>query len=488
MTTIDTDAAAGGLRARLTGSAKEAWGDFTRGAKAFPGSVRTAVRDPRSMVEGAAVTPIAVLFGHTFLDAFDRGGFNIILPDVQKAFDLDLAGITGLASVSIVAGILLSLPVSLRSDRGGHRTLYLALGAFVAAFFSLTAGIAATIGLFGVSRAGFGFGLIVNDPVQQSLLSDYTPVHSRPSVFAGRQIADNLGGLMGPLAFGLLSWALGWRAPLILVAVMAVTVGVLSLRLREPSKGGMERVAMGATGADIDAEEEPAGFREAYRILKVIPTVRTMWFSLPFLFGGVLGLLIMIPLFLEEVYGLDAAQRGLLTAFQGAFGIFGLFLGTALTKRYLFSEAPQRMFRLMAGIAVAIAVGLCFIAAVESLALVIVGGTFLTMLFSLVLPGFGTLFSIIMPAKARTVGFAITRLWVLPGLLMLPIVGAIGDAHGLRWGMVASLPVFVVGSLIIGAGGSTFRADMAAAHEASMAAIRERDERARAERETAEQP
>ena len=33
----------------------------------------------------------------------------------------------------------------------------------------------------------------------------------------------------------------GWRSPLILVAVMAVVLGVLSLRLREPSKGGMER-------------------------------------------------------------------------------------------------------------------------------------------------------------------------------------------------------------------------------------------------------
>ena len=138
---------------------------------------------------------------------------------------------------------------------------------------------------------------------------------------------------------------------------------------------------MGATGADIDAEEEPARFREAYRILKVIPTVRTMWFSLPFLFGGVLGLLIVLPLFLEEVYGLDAAQRGLLTAFQGAFGIFGLFLGTALTKRYLFSDKPQRMFRLMAGISVAIAVGVCYLAAVQSLALMIIGGTFIVMLF-----------------------------------------------------------------------------------------------------------
>src|SRR5687767_108829 len=360
-------AVAVGLRTRLGGSAREAWADFSRGVRTFPGSVRRAVREPRSMVDGAAVTPIAVLFSHTFLDAFDRGGFNIILPEVRRAFDLDLAGITSLAAVSIVAGIVLSLPVSLWSDRSGRRTVFLAFGAFVAALFSLTAGVAGSIALFGVSRAGFGFGLIVNDPVQQSLLSDYTPVTARPSVFAGRQIADNFGALMGPLVFGILSWAIGWRAPLLLVAVMAVVLGVLSLRLREPSKGGMERAAMGATGADLDAEEEPAGFREAYRILKAIPTVRTMWFSLPFLFGGVLGLLIAVPLFLEEVYGLDAAQRGLLTAFQGAFGIFGLFLGTALTKRYLFSEAPQRMFRLMAGIAVAIAVGLCFIAAVESL-------------------------------------------------------------------------------------------------------------------------
>ena len=475
MTTVETDAPPSGLRTRLVGSTKEAWGDFSRGVRTFPGSVRTAVRDPRSMVDGAAVTPIAVLFGHTFLDAFDRGGFNIILPEVQRAFDLDLAGITGLASVSIVAGIVLSLPVSLWSDRSGRRTLFLALGAFVAAFLSLTAGVAATIGLFGASRAGFGFGLIVNDPVQQSLLSDYTPVKARPSVFAGRQIADNFGGLMGPLVFGLLSWAIGWRAPLILVAVMALVLGVLSLRLREPSKGGMERVAMGATGADIDAEEEPAGFREAYRILRVIPTVRTMWFSLPFLFGGVLGLLIVVPLYLEDVFGLGPAERGLLTAFQGAFGIFGLFLGTALTKRYLFSDKPQRMFRLMAGISVAIAIGVCWIAAVPNLVLMIVGGTFLVMLFSLVLPAYGTLFSIIMPAKARTVGFAITRLWALPGLIILPFVGAVGDAHGLRWGLVVSLPVFLLGSFIIGAGGRSFQSDMAAAHEASMAAIRERD-------------
>ena len=171
------------------------------------------------MTAGANPVPIVVLFCHTFLDAFDRGGFNIILPEVQDHFDLDLQAISSLAAVATVAGIALSLPVSLVSDRSGRRITFLALGAFLAAGFSLLAGSASTIGLFALSRAGFGFGLIVNDPVQQSLLSDFTPVTARPSVFSGRQIADNLGNLLGPLAFGLLAFAFGFRAPLVLVGV-----------------------------------------------------------------------------------------------------------------------------------------------------------------------------------------------------------------------------------------------------------------------------
>ena len=73
----------------------------------------------------------------------------------------------------------------------------------------------------------------------------------------------------------------------------------------------------------------------------------------------------------------------------------------------------------------------------------------------------------------RTVGFALTRLWALPGLFVLPIGGGIGDDYGLRWGVLVSLPIFLVGALIIGRGGRTFQADMLAAHEASMRAVEE---------------
>lgn len=461
---------------KISASLREGVTDLARGARAFPGSFRRAIRDPRSMTAGANPVPIVVLFSHTFLDAFDRGGFNIILPEVQDHFDLDLQAISSLAAVATVAGIALSLPVSLVSDRSGRRIIFLALGAFLAAGFSLLAGVASTIGLFAVSRAGFGFGLIVNDPVQQSLLSDVTPVTARPSVFSGRQIADNLGNLLGPLAFGLLAFAFGFRAPLFLVAVMAVVVASMSLRLKEPRRGAQERAALGATGADLDLDDETLGFRDANRMLRSIATVRLLWRSIPFLFGGVLVILIATPLYLEEEFGFDAADRGIFGAVQGFFSIAGLFVGSALIKRYLFSDQPARMFRLMSGIGVAIAFGIGYLAIVPNVVLMCLGYTVLTMAAALILPAYGTLFSIVFPAPARTVGFAITRVWALPGLIMAPIVGGVGDAYGLRWGIALSIPTLLVGSLIVGTGGSEFQADMASAHEASMAAIRPAEE------------
>jgi hypothetical protein len=459
---------------KVMASVREGAADLTRGAKAFPGSFRKAVRDPSSMVGGASATPIVVLFGHTFLDAFDRNGFNVILPEAQEHFDLDLQEVTSLAGLAIFVGILLSLPVTLWSDRGGKRIYYLALGAFLAAAFSFGASVAATVGLFAFARAGFGFGLIVNDPVQQSLLSDFTPVAARPAVFSGRQIADNVGAMLGPLAFGVLAFAFGFRAPLVLVGVLALVVGLFSIRLKEPRKGAQERASLGVTGADLDLDDETLGFRAAARSLWAIGTVRLLWLSIPFLFGGVLVILIAVPLYLEEEFAFDAAERGILGAAMGAFGIAGLFVGNALTKRFLFSAEPWRMFRLMAGIGVAVAVGILYLAVIPNVALMIVGAIALNMLASLILPAYGTLFSITFPAPSRSVGFALTRLWALPGLVMAPIVGAVGDTHGMRWGIALSVPVFVVGSLIVGTGGRGFQADMAKAHEASMAVIEER--------------
>ena len=88
-------------------------------------------------------------------------------------------------------------------------------------------------------------------------------------MFSGRQIADNLGNLLGPLAFGLLAFAIGFRAPLFLVAVLAAVVAVLSFRLKEPRKGAQGAGLAGASGFDLDIDDETLGLRDADRVCRV---------------------------------------------------------------------------------------------------------------------------------------------------------------------------------------------------------------------------
>jgi branched-chain amino acid transport system ATP-binding protein len=140
------------------------------------------------------------------------------------------------------------------------------------------------------------------------------------------------------------------------------------------------------------------------------------------------------------------------------------------------------MFQLMGSIALGFGLCVVWLAVVPIIALVLGGMTLLFLLAALVLPAYGTLFSIVMPAKARTVGFALTRLWALPGLVMLPIAGGIGDAHGLDVGILAGVPIFQIGALIVGLGGRSFQSDMAEAAESSMQAIEAQRERRKAAR------
>ncbi len=68
--------------------------------------------------------------------------------------------------------------------------------------------------------------------------------------------------------------------------------------------------------------------------------------------------------------------------------------------------------------------------------------------------------SLAIPARARSVGFSMASIWVIPGLLMLPLIGWIADNVGIRAGMVMMVPIFVVGGLIISSAQSCIGRDI----------------------------
>jgi ABC-type branched-subunit amino acid transport system ATPase component/predicted MFS family arabinose efflux permease len=431
-----------------------------------------------ALAGGAAITPALVLYGHTFIDSLDSSGFNVILPEIQESFDISLESVAALGSVTLLMGLLLSVPIAVRSERTQHRVAYLAAGAFVATFFSLIAGVAAGVALFTLARGGFGLGLRLNDPVQQSLLADYYPVHTRAAVFSGRELFRRVGTMLGPLVFGVVAQLFGWRAAVLGVAAPSLVLAFASLRLRNPKRGSPERAAMGIAEEEVE-EDDPPTLEEAYAVLRRVGTVRRLWYLLPFLVGGLAALAIFLPLFADDVFDLDAGERGIVFTIGEAAAVLGLFASTPITAKYLRSPNPEKVFPLLAIQSLVAAACVLLIAVAPNLPVFLLGLVLLNFFGAIVTPASGVLLSLVVPPRVRTIGFAVGALWVLPGILMIPVLSAIGDSHGLRWGVAVAAPMFLIGGLISGSGGGRFVEDMRLAMVAASATIE--DKRARDE-------
>lgn len=429
------------------------------------------VRNPRAALAGAAFFPIFVIFTQGMLDTFDNTGFDLLLPEIREDFDLSLAGAQTLRSLSAVLAILIGIPLAYRTDRTKHRLWWLAGGAFVAAFFFVGVGLAPSLFVLGAARFMLGLGLKANDPVQSSLLADYTPIAARATVYSARGMMLSVGKVIGPLFFGIVGTLAGWRPAFVLAATFAVAVGLVSMRLREPARGVQERLAMGLDEEDAQIEEEPPRFEEAYQLLKGIGSVRRLWYSIPFLVGGVAAIGGVMPSFLDEIFGMNPAERGTLSAVNEPFAILGLLVGIPISMRVLGGKKPERLFYVLGVNTVLAALFVAAIAASPNFALLVFASCVLALTGAIITPGLATAFSLVLPPRARGLGFSLMGIWAVPGILFAIPMGSIGDAHGLRWGLAAGVPWLVMGAVILGSAGTQFRADMLRARLSSLASL-----------------
>jgi branched-chain amino acid transport system ATP-binding protein len=410
--------------------------------------------------QGAPFYPLGVLFGLNMVDELDRTAFGVLLPEIRDHFGLDNNGILTVVSLSLIAGLLLALPIGFYGDRW-RRVPIAATGAGIWGVFSALTAAAQSVWMLGASRAGAGLGRAVNDPTHNSLLADYYDIPSRPRVYAVHRYANALGQFIGPLAGGLIAYAIGWRAPFLVFAVVTGLLVVLTLRLHEPIRGHFERKAMGASAAVIATEEEPPSWAESYRIVWQVRTLRRLYIALPFVAIAIVGLLTLSGLFYEEVFDLDERARGFTSAgLEGGAQLVGLLFGIPLTSR-LMAKGPGHVVRFLGKVSFGIAAAWVAFALAPTLWLAIAFNAVLSAGFFLLLPGIFVTLSLTVPAKVRSFGYAVGTLFIIPGLLVLPLIGWLADEFGIRIGLVAAAPVFVVGGLILASAGALVEHDIA---------------------------
>ena len=401
--------------------------------------------------------PLAILCGLTMVDELDRSAFILLLPEIRDHFGLDNTGILSVVAVAGAAALLLTVPIAQLADRSDRVRIAL-IGAAAFAAFSLGTGLVFTVWLLVTVRCGTAMGQAVVFPTHNSLLADYYPIESRPKVYALHRAGNSVGVIVGLLTAAALASVFDWRAPFLVFAVPTLVLVVAGLRLRDPGRGHFEREAAQLDGA-IGADEPPPSYAEAVRMVWTIASLRRIFAALPFLAASIVGFASLASLQYAETFGLSEVRRAWVNVPVQLLELGGVLIGARLTTR-AFTTAASGIFRVLAMASVAAAVLAAVFAGAPNVVVAVTAHALIASTLVIVGPGVLASLSLAVPPRARAIGFSIGALWVLPGLLVIPFVGWVGDHLGFRWGLLMLTPVFLIGGLLISSVGSLIDGDI----------------------------
>ena len=418
-------------------------------------------------VSGGTVYPLVVLFGLNAVDELDRTAFGVLLPEIRDEFGLDLQGILTLVGLVGLIALLLQVPIAALADRT-KRVRLAWIGAAGWGVCSLLTGMATTLWMLGAFRAGSGIGKAVVDPTHSSLLSDYYPPEGRAKVFSAHRAANAVGQFIGPVSAGFIASWTSWRWPFVIYTIPTMIFVVMAWRLKEPIRGAHERRAAGADESIVALEEATPSFAEGWRIVWRIETLRRIWWSLPFLAASLIGFASLAGLVYDEVFGLDERARGLAAAASEPWSLIGLIYGARVATR-LYAKGPEHVLTFLSKVTIIVTAALVVFAAAPNVWVAIAAHSVIAASFAIIAPGVFATLSLAIPPRARSMGFAVGSLWVIPGLVVLPVIGWLGDQFGLRWGMLVMVPIFLVGGLLISTSKNTISRDIAQVWKATAA-------------------
>jgi len=422
---------------------------------------------------------LLVLFGLNAVDELDRTAFAILAPEIRDEFELGFTGLLVLIAVVLAFALALQVPIAGLADRYPRVRLAL-IGATMWAGFSFMTGLATGIVMLGIARSGSAIGKAVNDPTHNSLLADWFEPDRRPKVYSFHRAANAVGAILGPIIAGLLAFQFGWRAPFLVFAIPTIVLVFIGLRLREPIRGNHERRLAGGDAEAQATEEAPPSYAEAWRMCWKIETLRRIFVAMPFLAVSLIGFGTLAALLYEEAYGLDERARGVVAATSEPGQLIGLFIGARIATKLVVRD-PGLILRFLAVVS-AVTAGLSLVFAVVPNLAVAIGANFMIALcLAIVGPGILASLSLAIPPRARSMGFSMASLWILPGLLMLPFIGWIADNWGIRTGMALMTPVFLIGGLVIASGGRVIGSDIAQVRQTALARAEVMNQRSRGE-------
>jgi predicted MFS family arabinose efflux permease len=414
--------------------------------------------------------PLLALAATVALESGERQSLSQAVDGIQHRFHVSDSAVGWLPFAMALIGVLGAFPIGILADRM-KRTLLLAWAVVVWTVCMGLNGLASSYALLFAARLGVG-AVEANGPAAVSLLSDYYPVKDRARMMGLYQAGALVGAIVGLVAGGVAVQLGGYRWAFWMWIPFGVATALFLLRMPEPRRGDQDAafeedlalVMPGGTDvADLaemtgllpkpirvgTLDYERASPREVGRELLRIPS---MWFGVMSITISQLLLSALqfwaVPYF-KRVHHLGAAEAGAVTALLGVGAVFGILGGGFISDRYLRKGYVNARVYVVAISSIA-ATAVLLPAFISTTLTITIPFFFLAGVF-LTLP--------VAPAEALTSDVVVAQLRGRASAVRSvvraisnagpAVVGLLSGPLGLRMAIVAIIPLYAVGGVVM---------------------------------------
>lgn len=380
-------------------------------------------------------------------------------------------GLLGGTSFAILY-TLLGVPIARLADRS-RRTTIIVVAVAIWSIMTGLCGFAHSYWQLFLCRVGVGAGEAGGAPPAHSLLADYFPPERRATALAIYSLGLPFGALIGAVGAGFIAQHCGWRMAFIAAAIPGILLAVLAaFTLQEPQRGRLDRATETASATTLASV---ARLMLGKSSMIHIVAGSTLAAFAGYGIGGFNGAYFM------RQFNLDVGQVGLLLGLVvGLSAALGILVGGVVADRAGGRDPRWRMWMPAIGLALAAPLyAAAYLGSSASIAAALLIAP--SVLHYLYLgPTYGALQNMV-PPHARATALALLSLVVnLIGLGLGPLaVGALSDllavrfftaddfgaacvgaalkvnaescavasAAGLRWSILATIPIFIWAAL-----------------------------------------
>lgn len=393
-------------------------------------SVPGAPRDVRDEVSRAPLPrDIKVLIAAAFVIALGYGIVAPVLPQFAASFDVGVAAASIIVSVFAFMRLVFAPVGGVLVGKWGERRVYL-IGLLIVAVSTGACALAQDYWQLLLFRGLGGAGSTMFTVSATALIIRLAPPNSRGRVSGAYASTFLLGGILGPVAGGLLA-GFGLRMPFIVYAVaLVVAAAVVAVMLKKPPAGTGEDTPIPEPMAVREALADP-GYRAA-----IVSAFANGWAT----FGVRMAL---IPIFAAAVLGAGPETAGL------ALAVFAVGNALALTFSGRLSDSAGRRPLVVAGLVIA-GLSIAAIGFTESIPLFVAAS---------IAAGFGS--GLLGPAQQAAVAdiigndrsggkvLAVFQMATDGGAIIGPVLaGALADRLGYDWAFAATGAVAVAAALL----------------------------------------